>query len=255
MIKKLLPLLVILLISLSALPSLAQTRRSRNETLIKAYPVLGICVSQMEGDEVKGFKHWSFTGGVGATVDLTDHHRWQLSLETDYTLRGAREMANDPQVYYRIKSLELHYVDIPLQIHFTDPYGGITAGLGLCYSRLVSQPHGELQFDPIHGPIIPDTTNMEFLRNDLSAVASFRFPIWRNLKIDFRVQYSLFPVKKGWQFKKYLQDDAAGNPVYDTWERDLYNFSVTGRLMWVFGEKYYKKPAKKTQKGELKRIR
>ena len=251
--KKLFPLLVALLLVVTALPSSAQTRRNRNETIIKAYPVLGACVSQIEGDELKGFKHWGFTAGVGAIVDLTSNHRWQLSLETDYALRGVKETVRNQEIYYNIKDFDLHYVDIPMLVHFTDPYGGLTAGLGLCYSRLVSQPHGEIQYSPTY--VVPDTTDMEFLRNDLSAVASFRFPIWRNLKLDLRAQYSLFPVKKDWQFQKFRNKDDAGNPVYDSWTRDLYNFSITGRLMWVFGEKYYKKPVKKTQKGELKRIR
>ena len=235
-IKKALAALLLLAVTGSAV-----AQRYGRSSVIKAYPVVGFTVSQIEGDELKGFRHGGFTGGVGAFVQLTENGRWLLSVEADYTQRGVREVTRTSETLYNVKGLNLDYVDIPLLVNYTDPYGGMTVGLGLCYSRLVQQPHGELSYSPHY--FIPDTSDMTFLRNDLSAVADIRFTLWRNLKLNFRVQYSLFPVKKDWQFTEYLTSTET-----TTWKNNCYNFSVSSRLMWIFGDDQHSKAKKKSHR-------
>ncbi len=205
----------------------AQYRRS--SPVFHAYPFVGFTVSQMEGDELKGFKHWGFTGGVGALLDLSDNGRWALSVETGFTQRGIREASRTATTLYNITGMNLNYVDIPLLVHYTDPYGGMTFGLGLCYSRLVQQPHGTISYNPNF--FMPDTSDLTFLRNDISAVASFRFTLWQNLKLDCRLQYSLLPVKKDWQFTEHITSTHT-----ETYINDCYNFSISTRLIWVLGD-------------------
>ena len=218
----LLPLLV------ASLPSQAQ--RHRRGATIQAYPVLGVVTSQVQGDMLKGFKHWGFTGGVGAIVPLDGRDRWSLGLEADFTQRGALEASRSSLTPYRI-DLTLNYVDIPLMLHFHDRYGGMTFGLGACYGRLVQQPHGTLEYNPLY--IIPDTSDMTFLKNDLSAVASFRFTLWQGLKLELRGQYSLINVKRGWHFTEHLA--GTGGQVKEH-VSDCQNFSLSMRVMWIFGE-------------------
>jgi hypothetical protein len=210
-------------------------------SVIKAYPVIGLTASQIEGDELKGFRHWGFTGGVGAFVYLTENERWLLSVEADVAQRGTRETTRTAETLYNITGLTLNYVDIPVMMHYTDPYGGMTIGLGLCYSRLVQQPHGEISYNPRY--FIPDTSDMTFLRNDLSAAADFRFTLWRNLKLGFRVQYSLFPIKKDW---KFTENVTAAEPK--TYINDCYNFSISTRLLWIFGEEQHSKVKHKSHR-------
>ena len=107
---------------------------------------------------------------------------------------------------------------------FKDPIGGIRIGLGPVYSRLVQQPHGEMEFNPRH--FCPDTSDMSFLKNDLALAGEVRFAVWNNLHFSLRYQYSLFPVKKGWTFTEADR----------SWSNDCYNQSVTFRLLWLFGE-------------------
>lgn len=214
--------------------SMAQRRHSKGATF-RAYPVAGATASQIRGDELRGFKKWGFTAGVGAMVSLSDNGLWNLSVEADYSQRGAFNNTNDP---YSLIDFTLNYVDIPVLVHFTDPYGGITIGAGLNYSRLVRQPHGKIFYAPTY--FVPDTGDMSFLKNDLAAVIDMRIPVWRGLTIDIRYQHSIFPVKRDWHFTEYSTNETF------TWSNDLYNSSVSLRILYVFGEqprinKYNKK--------------
>ena len=157
---------LLLFVAVVARPSHAQFR---SESLFHAYPVVGVTVNQIEGDYLKGFKKWGFTGGVGTEVRLSDNGRWKLSMEADFSQRGVRETNRNSQIPYLV-DLTLNYIDIGLMGHFVDPFGGIMLGVGLTYSRLVQQPHGTLSFNPEY--VVPDTTDMTFLKNDLAIAGS-----------------------------------------------------------------------------------
>lgn len=221
-----------------AVPTHAQHRHRHNDQVIHAYPVLGVTVSQMEGDELKGFDKVGFTAGVGALMDVGDGDMWKMSVEADFSQRGAKNVTADP---YSLLGFTLNYVDIPLMFHYQDPYGGLVAGLGLGYSRLVQQPHGEIRYQPTY--FIPDTSNMSFLKNDLAIVADIRFTLWKGLKLNLRYQYSLIPVKKSMTFTEYTTSEK-----FETWSNDCFNSSISVRLLYVFGDDgrrhsipYYKK--------------
>ncbi|MBQ8703032.1 MAG: outer membrane beta-barrel protein [Bacteroidales bacterium] len=198
---------------------------------IHAFVSSGVTLSQIEGDELKGFKHVGFTGGVGALTALSDDYRWGLSVEALFSQRGVYNNSYDPQNYYNI-DLTLNYVDIPVLLHFQDPYGGMLFGAGLSYGRLVQQPHGVIKYNPSY--FIPDTSDMTFLRHDLCAVADMRFTIWRGLQLNIRFQHSLLAVKRDWTFYNYNGTDADGNPRYKSHSRNCYNQAITFRLIWQF---------------------
>lgn len=213
---------------------LVHGQRGQSRQVIRAYPVVGATASQIRGDELRGFRKWGFTAGVGSVVDLSSDAKWQMSLEADFSQRGAFNNTHEP---YSLFEFTLNYVDIPLSVHFTDPYGGMTFGLGLVYSRLVQQPHGLIIYQP--GYFEPDTSDMSFLKNDLSAALDIRFPIWRGLTFNFRYQLSLLPVKRNWSFSGYHHD---GDKTPTTWQNNLYNSSLSIRVLYVFGDdRYYKK--------------
>lgn len=207
-------LLIIIVFALFSIPVQAQR--------INAYISAGTITSQVEGDELKGFGHWGLHGGVGAWIKLDDNNTWALTVETDYSCRGIGNHSQSSENYYNI-NLDLHYVDIPVTVFFRDPFGGLQIGAGLVYSRLVSQPHGFIRYNPYY--FIPDTTDMKFLKNDLAAAAEARFTIWKGLQFSARYQYSILPIKKGWRFS--LDGDE--------WQNNCYGSSITIRLLWQFG--------------------
>lgn len=206
----------LLIIALLALPLSIQAQR------IHAYVTSGVTMSQIEGDELKGFKKVGFNGGVGALTAISHNGRWGLSLEAMYAQRGAYNGTGDP---YSIK-LTLDYIEIPLLVHFQDPYGGMLFGVGLDYGRLVQQPHNIMQYNPNY--FMPDTVDFSFLSDDLSVVADARFTIWRGLQLDIRWQHSLMAVKRQWNFSEYRQGR------WYHWDNNCYNHSLTFRLIYQF---------------------
>ena len=62
---------IILLFSLLATAANAQR--------IHAFLSSGMTVNQIEGDELKGFKHFGYTGGVGALAAISSNNQWGIS--------------------------------------------------------------------------------------------------------------------------------------------------------------------------------
>lgn len=207
------PLTLLLLLLLLPVASKAQR--------IHAYVTSGVTLSQIEGDELKGFRQAGYTGGVGALAAI-GRNRWGLSTEVLFSQRGAYNRTGDP---YSV-NIQLNYIEIPFMLHFQDPYGGMLIGLGASYGRLVQQPHFKGKYNPNY--FVPDTADYHFLSNDLAVVADARFTIWRGLQLNLRWQYSLIPVKRQWQFSEYIKGR------WNSWTNDCFNHSLSFRLIYQF---------------------
>ena len=218
-------IIILLLLSLTAA---AQQR-------IHAFVTSGMTVSQIEGDELKGFKQIGYTGGVGALVSPSNNNRWGMSIAALFSQRGARSTADTRYYLYRL-DVRSNYIEIPLLLHWQDRHGGMLFGAGVSYGRLVRQPQGEIGFNPAF--FVPDTNDKEFLPNDLMVVLDARFTIWRGLQLDLRWQYSILAVKRDWHFMAYsgYEYDSEGN-VVERWVphiNNCYNNSIAIRLIWQF---------------------
>lgn len=219
-----------------------------NAQLFKAFVSSGVSISQIDGDEEYGFKRVGFSGGLGVMAPLNPKQPekgFQLSMELLFSQRGAYESnIADPFAY----DCKLNYVDIPFFIHYIDPIGGVTVGLGLQYGRLVKSSEKWTMTDTmIRGMDRPlDTVNTKFLKNDLSIVADVRFTLWRNFKLDLRYQYSLLPIRKDFTFFNSM---ASNDDWYRTWNRDFKSNYITVKLIYVINEHhdtYKTKPKRKT---------
>lgn len=217
------------LLALLALPSLVQAQR------IHAFVSSGITASQIEGDELRGFKQIGYTGGVGALTSISSNNRWGISIEALFSQRGSHSSGNTRYYLYGL-DIRSNYIEIPLLLHWQDRHGGMLLGAGVSYGRLVRQPHGTVSFNPTF--FVPDTTDKDFLSSDFMVVADARFTIWRGLQLNLRWQHSLIPVKRDWTFRRFdgYEADSEGNPVerWKTWSNNCYNHSLVLRLIWQF---------------------
>ena len=159
---------------------------------------------------------------VGGHAAVSRNNRWGLTTEVLFARRGAYNNSGDPYS----ANIKLDYVDIPVLLHFQDPYGGMLFGLGLCYGRLVQQPHFQGKYNPNY--FVPDTSDYSFSHDDFAVVADARFTVWRGLQFNIRWQYSLLPVKRDWQFSEYKQGR------WYSWSNNCYNHSLLFRLIYQF---------------------
>lgn len=219
----------LLLILLLIAPLASQGQR------IHAFVSSGMTMSQIEGDELRGFKQFGYTGGVGALASISKNNRWGLSIEALFSQRGAYSISDTRYYLYRL-DIKSSYIEIPMLVHWQDNWGGMLFGAGLSYGRLVEQPNGIIGFDTNF--FIPDTTDKTFLSRDLMAVLDARFTIWRGLQLDLRWQYSILPIKRNWTFYKFngYGYDSDGNRYnrYITNTRNCYNHSIIVKLIWQF---------------------
>jgi len=178
-------------------------------------------LTQVDGDEMYGFKKIGFNAGVSAIYPFTD--QWSMSIEASFSQKGSYqkyppEDLGKPLPYY---DLRLNYLDVPVLVHFTDK-GFLNFGLGLSWGKLVGVKEVEWG-ETVHSSI----TNSPYASSDINGIVSVQIPIYKRLKFNFRYSYSFAKIRT----RQY------SNLSGDTWERQQYNNILTFRIVYVFNEK------------------
>ncbi|MDR0971711.1 MAG: PorT family protein [Bacteroidales bacterium] len=202
-----------------------------NGQAFKGMLILRGNISQLDGDQVYGYNRFGINTGLGVSAPLNNKRNILMSLEVLYNLLGAKEKG-DPFQY----DTRLGYISIPILLHFEDKKGGWTFGAGLQYSRLIhfSENWG-LSQDTIHWLDRPDMNTVKpFHKDDISVVLDVRFRIWEKLKFNFRYQYSIISIRDK---ITYTNGFPATSPDFDSWQRNLYNNSLTIGLIYVINER------------------
>jgi len=203
-----------------------------NAQIIKGEAILGMNLSQVEGDEVNGFKKVGANLGAGVMIPFGKRGRWDVSFETLFTQKGSKQKPqyndslNNGIVITGEYKLNLNYVEVPVMVMFTDKEF-ISFGAGFSWARLVGVKEWE------HGELVDSTTlnSGTYNKSDFSILADFRIRIYKALKFNLRYQYSLMKIR----IREF--EDLAGN----TWTRDQYNNVLSFRLIWVFNEEQSRK--------------
>lgn len=192
---------------------------------IKGVAILGFNASQVDGDEVFGYKKFGFNAGAGAILPFGE--KWSVSIETLFNQKGAYkrfpvEYDTLPKPYY---NLRLTYAEVPLLVHFTDK-NFISLGLGFSFGRLVKFNEVE------HGVTIPWTnSNVPYDRSDVNFIIDVRFRAFYKFHFNFRYCYSVDKIRTR-QFSNGVS----------TWERNQFNNMLTFRILYIINDKV---PSKK----------
>jgi len=178
-------------------------------------------LTQVDGDEVYGFKKIGFNTGVSAIYPFND--KWSLSIEASYSQKGAYQKYPPEDVgkelpYY---DLRLSYLEVPVLVHFKDK-GFLNFGLGLSWGELISIKEVEWG-ETVHSSI----TNSPYSSNDINGIVSVQFPIYKRIKFDFRYSYSFASIRT----REY--ENLSG----EKWTRQQYNNILSFRLVYIFNEK------------------
>ena len=206
--------------------------------------VAGINISQVDGDEVVGYKKAGFNGGALLKLHLDKDESWSTSMELLFSQRGAFRKALttdmcdtcrdkgidcDPKVKYNLRTW---YVDIPLMFHYEHKKTSWAIGVGASYGRRVF-------LDEVKNGVKTEEYIPPFLKNDWNVIADVQFRIYRGLKANVRFQYSIVPFRKNVEY-------GVGNTT--PWTRNFYHNYITFRLIYIINEKPSDSPKNKSRK-------
>jgi len=221
----------------------------------------GINLTQVDGDQVFGYNKVGFNGGPYIKLMVDKKQRFSVTMELLYTQKGAQKKYPGPipheychpigdtaffdgnfpkydeKFFYKLRT---DYIEIPILFHYDDPRSKVSIGVGLAWSGLVYIK------EYVHDYTVFDTANIfkgslridqakdpgRYKRSDWSILADVKIPIYKGLKFNFRVQYSLAPFGKVRQF--YSQSD--NFPGYE--KRWSFHNTLTFRIIYSFNEKY-----------------
>lgn len=183
----------------------------------------GMNLSQVDGDEVYGFKKAGLNLGVGAALPFGEKKRWAFNIETCFSQKGAFEKYPN-EAYDSMKlpyyNLRLHYAEIPAYISYKDK-NGLTFGAGFSLARLTGMKEIE------HGKTKDwSMTNQPYDRFDYNIFADVRFKIYGKLYFNFRYSYSIDKIRT-----RNFQT------LTSSWKREQFNNNLTFRLLFLFNEK------------------
>lgn len=208
--------------------------------------ILGGNVSQIEGDDVRGYRKVGVVGGASVMIALDKKMRWFTTVELLYTQKGsrsggtrafdtanyARSMFLDVDRSYEYQNsakykcrIDLDYVEIPVLFHYEDWKTGCAVGLGFSAARLVRASEW------YNGLKRTTSLNSGTYNNwDFDIVADLKIMLYKGLKLEFRFQYSLVPIR-------YFTIEYS-NTAQPTEYKKQYNNLFSVRLVYSFKEKY-----------------
>ena len=189
--------------------------------IIKGQLIAGFNMSQIDGDEVYGYKKPGLHLGLGAMIPFGDN--WDISIETLYNEKGARQKAQYPmQADSTNGAYEafLNYLEVPVLIHFTDK-DLITVGTGFSWGRLFTAR--EYEHDR---QTETNAQNNVYNPNDFNVLVDLRMRLYKQLKINFRYAYSMAKIRT----REYTTITG------ETWSRKQYNNLLTFRLVYMINE-------------------
>jgi len=208
---------------------------------VKGALIGGVNFTQVDGDEIYGFKRVGANVGGAAIIPFTD--MWSLTVETIFSMEGSRQKGasglwNDgwledslkvnpynDSTWFRVNgayNLHLDYVRVPIVVHYNDR--NLSLGAGFQYGRLVRIKEKEQD-------IYNTTVKAEeaYKNNDLSILADIKYRIYGGLFFNARYSYSLISIR-----------DRTFYSIVDpgvTLNRKQYNNTITIRLMWVINDR------------------
>jgi len=109
------------------------------ERRFKGGLIVGLNLSQIDGDFLAGYNKPGVNAGITATAVLTQ--RWEIGIELLYSQKGASRTLTDQfravqGFSFPLDKIRLNYVEAPVLIHFYDWKFRVSTGFS--YARLLS---------------------------------------------------------------------------------------------------------------------
>ena len=192
--------------------------------------IIGVNASQVDGDEVYGYKKFGLNAGLSAIVPFGDH--WSVSIENIYNQKGAHQRPVYSDSLDGSYDLKLDYLEVPVLVHFNDK-DIITFGVGASWGRLIKVSEQRNGWD------MPATTLKSeiYNKNDFNVLLDVRFRVYERFRFNVRYAYSMAPIAT-----REVVDSKTGKPNI----RDQYSGLFSFRIIYVFNEGYSRQNRKQS---------
>lgn len=184
---------------------------------IKGMAILGVNMSQLDGDRVFGYHKLGPNLGVGAILPLSN--AFSIHVETLLAQKGAHQGVRSEDSLDGSYDIKLQYAEVPVYLNFYDQKGKMSIGAGLTYGKLVGfrEEQNGYKINFPHDYIVkPNTT-------DISGFFNIYMPLGAGLKFNFRYAYSLKSIRN--------------REFSDGKFREQYNNVLSFRLIYIFNDK------------------
>jgi hypothetical protein len=178
-------------------------------------------LSQVDGDEVYGYKKPGFNIGAASFLPIKD--RWFISMEVAFSQKGAYQKypyAASPSQGLPFYNLRLNYVEVPLLFHFEDKQFAMV-GAGISYNRLVGLKEIEWGIITSSG-----AQSGVYAIDDFNIIVDVRLRVYKSFRFNFRYAYSL----------EKIRTRTFSNLSGDVWTRNQFNNLLTFRILYTFNE-------------------
>jgi len=188
----------------------------RKDGLFKGLFTAGLNACQIDGDDQWGYKYLGAEVGLGAMARV--HKFFSVSLELDYTMKGAKARIvtiNDPDFY----QVQWDYVAAPLAVNahfFKDRLtisAGFAPGVMVRYKEFNESGINVTGHSPYGQPHI----------FDLDAFAGIQYTLKKHYGFGFKYSYSTISIR------------AAGANRENGWINGQYNNVLTFRFVYILG--------------------
>lgn len=179
------------------------------EQIIQPSIILGFNSTQIDGDNLSGFRKFGANAGGGAFIMLPKN--FSVNFEILYSMKGSKSSKSEAARYNGDYKLILDYIDIPIGFNYHDKERAIF-GLGVIVNNLVryEETFGDTKLDS------------DYKRLGVEVMANLSFLIKRHYCINFRYQYSITQINNG---------TTATNPFNQGTQRSNI---LTMRFMYIF---------------------
>ncbi|GIV34226.1 MAG: hypothetical protein KatS3mg031_1761 [Chitinophagales bacterium] len=187
--------------------------------LIRPLLVAGFNATQVEGDDLRGYRKFGVNAGAGAFIRLP--RNFSFNFEIVYSQKGSKKGPTAEQQARTASpdKLQLDYIDVPLlfNYHDKDKQKGkdvFIAGLGVVFNSLVRY---EVKY-PLKTPTGKDL----YHTFGLEVMARVTFVFINHIGLDLRWSFSLLDIARV---------DFEESGLYDNGQR---NNVLSARVMYIF---------------------
>jgi len=187
----------------------------RKEGVFKGLFIAGLNLCQIDGDAEWGYKYFGAEVGIGAMARV--HRFFSVSLELDYTMKGARARLPSTPDQSEMYNVQWDYIAAPIaaNAHFLKDILTITAG----FSPGVMVRYEEFNYEGIN--VTGHSPYGQPHLFDLEAFAGIQGTIKMHYALGFRYSYSTISIR---------------NAVSGARENGQFNNVLTFRFVYILGQ-------------------